>query len=170
MTYTEMAPTDKLGPIGANGTSTPREKKKKGRSRPKLLALVVVVLAVAAFAADKFVLTRHHRPAHAVPGALVRLPETTLNLSDGHLLQVALAVQLQQGVGSAKAGLPAGKVAQMEDDEITVLSSFSEATLLSGAGKDKARLALLEAFRTVVGPGPAGPGVLAVYFTDFVMQ
>jgi flagellar basal body-associated protein FliL len=159
----------------ANGSaaSTPLPATKKGKtrkSRRKLLIVLVVVVVVAAFGADKFVLNKPHRPTKAVPGRLVTLPETTLNLSDGQLLQVALAVQLQKGVGGAKGNIPAWQVAEMENAEITVLSSFSSTTLMSGHGKDKATQALLSAFRSAVGPGPVGPGVMAVYYTDFVMQ
>jgi hypothetical protein len=29
---------------------------------------------------------------------------------------------------------------------------------------------LLSEFQAIAGPGPAGPAVMAVYYTDFVMQ
>jgi flagellar basal body-associated protein FliL len=165
--YTETTPTDKLGAVASNGAGAPKRAKKKSR---KLLVVLMAVVLVAAFGADKFLLSKGHKPLHALPGAVVRLPETTLNLSDGQLLQVALAVQLQKGIGGKSGSLPAWEIAKMEDEEITLLSSFSEVTLLSSSGKAKAMSGLLGEFRSVVGPGPVGPGVMDVYYTDFVMQ
>lgn len=165
---TQTVPTTNgaTAPGKAKGTKADKPGKK---SRRKPLLILVVVLLVALVGADKFLLKKP-KPTHAVSGKVLSLPQTTLNLPDGQLLQVSLAVQVQKGVGDKKGAIPAGEVAQMEDDEITVLSSFPETTLLSTTGKDKARQALLGAFRSVVGPGPVGPGVMAVYFTDFVMQ
>jgi flagellar basal body-associated protein FliL len=145
------------------------KKPKKGKSKRKPLIITVVAL-VAVVGAYKFVLHKPHKVTKAVPGNVVNLPQTTLNLSSGQLLQVSVAVQLQAGVGGKKGGIPAGEVAQMENDEITSLSSFSASELSTSSGKARARQALLDAFRSVVGPGPVGPGVMAVYFTDFVMQ
>jgi hypothetical protein len=134
----------------------------------KLLAALVLGVLVVAFGLDKFALPKH-KPKVAVPGTLLKLPVTTLNLPNGGLLQVGLAVEVQKGTGG-RSGLPAWDVARMEDDEITILSVFPEQTLLSAAGKAEAKADLLEAFRKVVGPGLVGPGVMAVYYTDFVMQ
>lgn len=167
MAYSELAPTAQLGPVDDNGASPAKKPKER---RPKLLVVLVLMVAVAAFGADKFLLAKKHKPLKAVPGAVVALPETTLNLSDGSLLQVKLAVQLQKGVGGKSGSLPAWEIARMEDDEITVLSGFTGTTLLSAHGKAVAMADLLSAFRSVVGPGPVGPGVMAVYYTDLVMQ
>lgn len=163
MTYTEVAPTGQMDAANQPAAAT------KGKKSKKKLVIVVAVVLVAAFAADKFVLSKKPKPTKAIPGTVLRLPETTLNLSDAQLLQVTLAVQLQKGVGG-KAGVPPWQVAKMEDEEITTLSGFSEVTLLSSAGKAKAISDLLSEFRSIIGPGAVGPGVMSVYYTDFVMQ
>lgn len=167
MTYTELTPTAQMD--AANGNVATGGKKKKKRN-PKLMVVVVLVVLVVAFAADKFVLSKKHKPTKAVPGSVVSLPETTLNLSDGSLLQVKLVLELQKGVGGKSGSLPAWEIARIEDEEISTLSGFPETTLLSTRGKSLAMADLLSEFRAVVGPGPVGPGVMAVYYTDFVMQ
>lgn len=166
MTYTDVAPTGKMDAVAGNGTRAPKPKK----SKKKLLMVLIVVVLVGAFGADKFVLSKKPKPTKAVPGAIVSLPETTLNLADGSLLQVRLALELQKGVGGKSGGLPAWQIARIEDDEITTLSGFSQPTLLSTGGKAKAIAELLSEFRAITGPGPVGPAVMAVYYTDFVMQ
>ena len=166
MTYTDVAPTGRMDAVPGNGASATKPKK----SKRKLAVALVVVVLVAAFAADKFVLSKKPKLTKAVPGTIVPLPETTLNLADGSLLQVRLALELQKGVGGKSGSLPAWQVARIEDDEITTLSGFSQATLLSSGGKAKAMTDLLNEFRAIAGPGPVGPAVMAVYYTDFVMQ
>ena len=166
MTYTEVTPTGRLDALDGNGASAPKPKK----PTKKLLVALVALLLVAAYGADKFVLAKKSRPTTAVPGNIISLPETTLNLADGSLLQVKLAIELQKGVGGKSGNLPAWQIARIEDDEITTLSGFAQGTLLTAGGKAKAMADLLAEFRAIVGPGPVGPGVMAVYYTDFVMQ
>jgi flagellar basal body-associated protein FliL len=149
-----------------SGPATAKGSKKKGSK--KLFAVIILVVVVAGFGLEKFALPKH-KPKVAVPGSLLKLPVTTVNLPSGGLLQVGLAVEVEKGTGG-RSGIPAWDIAQMEDDEITILSVFPEQTLLSAAGKAEAKADLLEAFRKVVGPGPVGPGVMAVYYTDLVMQ
>jgi flagellar basal body-associated protein FliL len=167
MAYTELTPTAQLNPVEGNGSAAKTKRKKR---TPKLMVALVLAVAVATFAVDKFLFSKKTKPVTAVPGAVVSLPETTLNLSDGSLLQVKLALELQKGVGGKSGSLPAWQIARIEDDEISTLSGFTEATLLSAHGKAEAMAELLALFRSVVGPGPVGPGVMAVYYTDFVMQ
>lgn len=166
MTYTELTPSAQLGPVEANGAGRSKQRKRN----PKVIVVAILVVVVVALVADKFVLSKKHKPTKAVPGAVVSLPETTLNLSDGSLLQVKLVLELQKGVGSKSGSLPAWAIARIEDEEISTLSGFAETTLLSAHGKAEAMAELLSEFRSVVGPGPVGPGVMAVYYTDFVMQ
>jgi flagellar basal body-associated protein FliL len=166
VTYTDVASTGRIDAVSGNGAGAPKPKK----SKKKRLMVLIVAVVVAAFAADKFVLSKKPKPTKAVPGTVVLLPETTLNLADGSLLQVKLAIELQKGVGGKSGSLPAWQVARIEDDEITTLSGFSQATLLSSGGKAKAMTDLLNEFRAIAGPGPVGPAVMAVYYTDFVMQ
>jgi len=145
---------------------TPGKRRRHPRRRVIVALVVIVLLAVVA---DRTVLAKHHKATAPVAGALVSLPKTTINLSGGSLLQVGVAIQLQTGVGTAK-GLPDGEMARLENREITVLSGYTQSTLSSATGKASSRAALLASFRQVVGPGKVGPGVMAVYYVDFIMQ
>lgn len=145
---------------------TPGKRRRRARLAVTVVAVVVLLSAVLA---DRTVLAKHHKPTAPVTGALVTLPKTTLNLSGGSLLQVEVAIQLQAGVGTPR-GLPPGEMARLENREINVLSQFSKPTLSSPTGKDRSRASLLSSFRRAVGPGKVGPGVLAVYYVDFIMQ
>lgn len=137
------------------------------RSKKLLSVLAVLVVMVAGSGGYLMFL---HKPAKSVkvPGAVLDLPQTTVNLPDGHLLQAAVAVQMEKGV-SVKS-LPADVVPRMENAEIVVLSSFSYSRLLSAAGKASAKAELVSKLEAIGGPGPAGPAVMGVYFTDLVMQ
>lgn len=142
----------------------------KRRRRPRLVVIaIIVVVVLGAVVADRIVGAKHHKVTGPLPGALVTLPKTTLNLSGGSLLQVEVALQLQAGVGTAK-GLPPGELARLENREIDVLTQFSQSTLSTASGKARSRSALLSSFRQALGPGKAGPGVLDVYYVDFIMQ
>lgn len=143
----------------------------KPRRRQPLLLIVAValVLVLIAVVADQTLPTKNPTPGAAVDGTVVTLPKTTLNLSGGSLLQVQVAVQLQDGVGTKK-GLPPGETARLENRELLVLSQFTPTKLSTPGGKQASRQALLTSFRQVVGPGRVGPGVMAVYYIDFIMQ
>lgn len=156
-------------PGAPKGSPAVKGRKKVGK---KSAIAIAGVAAVALFGGYQLLLGKSHvKPTKALPGPVVSLPQTTINLADGHLLQVSVAVLLQQGIlGKSDSTLPPRDLAPMENDEITVFSQFSEAMLLSAAGKAQAKVQLLADFRSVVGPGPVGPGVMAVYFTEFVMQ
>lgn len=159
----------KRAPTANSGAGARKAVRKLGK---KGLVTGVAIAVLALLAGYELLLGRGHpTPTKAVPGPVVVLPQTTINLADGHLLQVTLAVLVQEGVlGKSQATLPARDLAPMENDAITVFSQFSEATLLSGAGKAQAKAELLADFRGVVGAGPVGPAVMAVYFTELVMQ
>lgn len=153
----------------------PTKKSKLGKKKVIPLAVVLVVaLGVGAYKE----LVHAPKSKTPVPGVIVNLPETTLNLPNGHLLQVSVALQLVQGVH-----LTGGEMDVIENDEIDTLSSFHYSALLTTGGKDAARTSLLQSFNSVVAAAsqPAsGVGtvsaatspayVLDVYFTYFVMQ
>ena len=147
------------------------------------MAVAAVLLVVIAAGAYKE-LARTPRSTTPVPGSMVNLPETTVNLADGHLLQVSVALQLVQG-----EELSNQKIDVLENNEIDVLSSFRYSTLLGTAGKTDAETALLRHFNLAIAKEPGSGGtslptntksgsysathlryVLAVYFTYFVMQ
>src|SRR5580698_1774677 len=82
----------------ANGAGEEPEEKKKGKL--KLILIVVLGVALLGGAAYMMVLKPmlfppHYKPGQPVPaGKIISLPQNTINLSDGHLLQVTVALQL----------------------------------------------------------------------------
>jgi len=154
---------------------TPAKKSRMGKKKLIPIALVLLVLIGAVGYKELVHAPKSKTP---VPGAIVNLPETTLNLPNGHLLQVSVALQLTQGVH-----LTGGEMDVLENDEIDTLSSFHYSELLTIGGKSAARTSLLRSFNSVVAAAsrPAGEVgtvsattsstyVLDVYFTYFVMQ
>jgi len=160
------------------GTATTEAPAHRKSARPLLFIGVVVLIAAAAVGYKEL----HHAPPPTgpVPGAVVDLPETTVNLPNGHLLQVALAMELVKG-----EKLVGPMMAALQNSEIDILSSFHYSVLLTTAGKTRALAALRSglnaALKGAPGQGVAGgvpPGtssagstrVLGAYFTYFVMQ
>ncbi|MCL4423515.1 MAG: flagellar basal body-associated FliL family protein [Actinobacteria bacterium] len=103
----------------------------------------------------------------AHPGPVLAFPQETLNLADGYLLQVTVAVQ-ETTAANAK------QVSKLEPEllnsEISILGHFTYYQLLSAGGKSTARAELLAGFEKVLGTTNGEPQVMAVYFTSFVMQ
>lgn len=156
--------------LAAERDETPdQEPQGQRRRRPLLIVAVALVVVIVAVLTGRALLAEKQTATVPVAGAVVTLPKTTLNLAGGSLLQVGVAVQLQAGVGT-KRGLAAGELARLENREIVVLSQFSQPTLSTPTGKETSRAALLASFRQVVGAGRVGPGVMAVYYVDFIMQ
>ena len=131
-----------------------------GRRRLLLVAgPLVLVLIVAWF----FVLGPGSRPSSAEPtvkepGEVLALEPITMNLADGRLLKLGLALQLPEGAGEVN-----GSVAL--DEAISFLGSHSYAQLTPPAGRQKAKLELSQR----VAKRYHGE-VLEVYLTEFVMQ
>ena len=168
----------KVAPPAGDGEGPASKKPRK-----RLVVVAAFLLVVIAAGAYKE-LGHGARSSTPVPGSMVNLAETTLNLPGGHLLQVSVAMELVQG-----EKLSSQETDALENDEIDVLSSFHYSELLSAAGKTAAQAALLHTFNLALAigsdPARAGPAatmkpgpspataaqyVLAVYFTYFVMQ
>lgn len=133
-----------------------------GRSRKKLLLAVPVVLAV--LAAAWFLLLRpggaEEAPAKE-PGEVMELEAITMNLSDGRLLKVGLALQWSKDAGGH--GTPSGAAAL--DEAITFLGAHSMQQLLDPAAREEAKAQLSERVSERY-----HHEVLEVMFTEFVMQ
>lgn len=97
-----------------------------------------------------------------VPGAVVALEPITMNLADGRLLKVGLALQLPLESGGHGSELT-GSVAL--DEAISFLGGHTYAQLVVPAEREKAKAELskrvAERYHSEV---------LEVYFTEFVMQ
>lgn len=103
------------------------------------------------------------------PGPVVVLDAITLNLADGHLLQVGLALELTAdaggGHGEAAKDDPTKGYAKALDAAIDVLGDQSMAALSAPGGRDAAKAAL----ETVLAELYEGD-ITGVYFHQFVMQ
>ena len=110
----------------------------------------------------------HYKPGQKVPaGKIMSLPQNTINLSDGHLLQVTVALQLTA---------PAQQATLTEDDpkflnaEIDVFGALTMPDLLNPAGRTAAQASLLTACQQIAGLSEGAQQVSAIYLTQFVTQ
>lgn len=101
--------------------------------------------------------------AHGDPAHVVALDAITLNLSDGRFLKLGLALQLDEGVEIE--GEPANFGARALDETIDLMGSYSFEELSAPGAREKAKDKLSEAVSEAY-----DGAVLAVYFTEFVMQ
>jgi flagellar FliL protein len=103
-----------------------------------------------------------------VEGPVVVLDAVTLNLTDGHLLQVGLALELDP---KAEPAVPTSDTdptkgyAKAIDATIDLLGNESMASLSAPGGRTAAKTALEAELRTI-----SDGGIVGVYFHQFVMQ
>jgi flagellar basal body-associated protein FliL len=146
--------------------AAPAAKGKRKLVVAALLALVVV--AAAGFAMKGKLASPHYRPGTLAPdGSVYGLPQLTTNLSDGHLVQIGLSLQLSS-VANPKA--VAADEAHLVDVSLDVLGHETSTALLAPGGKTQLKAALLGAYRSVLGPKDGVPQVNGVYFTSFLVQ
>ncbi len=163
MTPPQTSPADGEPPAG--------EGKKKGGAKKLLIIVVAAVVLVGAaymMVLKPMLFPPHYKPGQPVPpGQIVSLPQNTINLSDGHLLQVTVAMQLTA---------PAVPATIAKDDpkflnaELTVFGALTQPDLLNPAGRTAAQAALLQAFQQIAGTSEGAQQISALYFTNFVTQ
>ena len=139
------------------------------KSRKKLIILLVVVLLAGGYVAKGILLKPHYRPGQKVPaGKIYDLSQLTVNLSDGHMVQATISLQLSS-VANAKA--IGADTTRFEDAINTVFGDDTYATLLSPSGRLAAKAAILKDCQQITGTvDGAAPQVLGVYFVGFVVQ
>jgi flagellar FliL protein len=147
------------------------EAKPKGKRKLVLVVGLVAVVGVAALAYPKLT---HKKPAGyrsaalAVPnGPIESLDPVTVNLSDGHLLQVGVAVQLTQAADPKKVTAMDPRIL---DAVISTFSAWTYPNLLGTTGHEQARQQLEARLQSLFPPVGGTPEVAGVYFTSFVMQ
>ncbi len=161
--------TATMSPEQADGVKEP-EKEKKGGSKKLLLVVVALVVGAAAYVMvlKPMLFPPHYKPGQPVPaGQIVSLPTNTINTSDGHVLQVTVAMQLTA---------PASPATIAKDDpkflnaELTIFGALSYADLLNPAGRTAARAALLHSFQQIAGISEGAQQISSLYFTGFIVQ
>ncbi|HXQ74906.1 MAG TPA: flagellar basal body-associated FliL family protein [Acidimicrobiales bacterium] len=140
----------------------------KVKKSKKKLIIIMVVLLLVGFEAKSMLLKPHYKPGQAVPlGAILPLDQLTVNMSDGHLVQASISLQLTK-VAAKTATLD---VPRFDDAAITVLGAETYDALLAPGGRTEAKAAILSLDQKILPPvDGAAEQVSAVYFTSFVVQ
>jgi flagellar basal body-associated protein FliL len=168
-----LSSVDRRPPNGAGagaGAESNEAQKPIGKKKKKLVViLAIVVVLVVAGAVVKLKMSKTvYRPGQPVPaGPVVSLGTVTVALSDGHLVQATIALQMTKPASQTEE---ANDSAHLEDVAVTVLGQQSYAGLLASPGRTAAQQQLLTSFQQVLGPADGAPQVSAVYFTGFVLQ
>jgi len=151
------------GAKGDEAEETPKKSKKK------LIIIAVVVLLLVAYIGKKEFLKPHYTAGQKVPsGVITALDQLTINLSDGHMVQVTVALQL------SKVAVPktiTSDVPRFEDAITTVFGEDTYPQLLKPAGRVAAKAQILQLCQKITGMvDGAAQQVTAVYFTGLVIQ
>lgn len=154
---------------------------KKKDSKKKIIAAVVIAVVGYKF----FLAPKPAAKAEGAPkkeGAVVALPELTLNLANGKYLRVGIALVYWEGHGGDGGGEGASAGADKEasiasDVAVTVLSARSYDDLKTTEGKNAAKEEItknlnqaLEEASGASDPAADDPPVARILFTSFVMQ
>jgi flagellar FliL protein len=149
--------------------AAPAETAAPAKGGKKKLVMIVVPLLVVLLAAWYVVLGpgsgdgAAEEPAKPEPGEVLALEPITMNLADGRLLKVGLALQLPLEPVTEGHGEVSGSVAL--DEAIAFLGEHTFAQLAAPAARQKAKAELSHRVAERY-----HHGVLEVYFTEFVMQ
>lgn len=139
------------------------------KSKKKLIVAVVLLLVIGFYAKGKF-LKPHYGPGAKVPsGQIFALGDTTIttNLSDGHLAQIGISLQLTAPANSKEVNTD---IPELTSSTVNILGQQTYAGLLDPSGRQQLAGELLHAYRQDLGPSEGAQQVSAVYFTSFVLQ
>jgi flagellar basal body-associated protein FliL len=150
----------------ADGAGKDGEVKVK-KSKKKFI-IIFVVLLVVGFEGKSMLIKPHYKPGQTVPlGTILPLDQLTVNMSDGHLVQASIDLQLTK-VASKAATLD---VPRFDDAAITVLGAQTYDALLAPGGRTSVKAQILSLSQKILPPvDGAAEQVSAVYFTSFVVQ
>lgn len=162
MSKTATAPESTL--TEGEADASPKKSKKK-----LFIIVAVLILLVGGYEAKSNLLAAHYKPGQAVPlGKILPLDQITVNLSDGHLAQASISLQLTSvaSVSQISADLP-----RFDDAAITALSSQSYQSLLPASARDALKAQILQDCQKIAGTvDGAAQQISAIYFTGFVLQ
>ncbi|HUY22919.1 MAG TPA: flagellar basal body-associated FliL family protein [Acidimicrobiales bacterium] len=140
----------------------------KPKKSKKKLIIILVVLLVVGFEAKSMLLKPHYKPGQAVPaGTILPLDQLTVNMSDGHLVQASISLQLT----TLAAKTTSTDVPRFDDAAITVLGAQTYDQLLAPGGRTSVKAQILKLCQGIAPEvDGAAEQVSAVYFTSFVVQ
>lgn len=158
--------------VEAEAPKKGKGKKAEGEGGKKKLPikpiLAVVLLLVVGYVVKGKVMKPHYGPGVPVPlGATVDLGQITTNLSDGHLAQVDVVLQLTK---PANSKLVTKDEPQFTGDVVADLGRDTYVGLLAPAGRAGLEAELLHQFQATLGLSEGAQQVQSVFFTSFVLQ
>lgn len=139
------------------------------KSKKKLIIIAVVVLLLVGYEAKSMLIKPHYKPGQAVPaGKILPLDQLTVNLSDGHLVQAAISLQLTVVANSSTIG---NDLPKFDDAAINVLGAQTFNDLLKPGQREALKAQMLTAFQKIAGTvDGAAQQISAIYYTGFVLQ
>lgn len=142
--------------------------KKKSKKKPVKPVAAVVLLLVVGYVVKGKVMKPHYKPGEKVPaGKVVPLSQVTTNLSDGHLAQVTVNLQL---TAPASSKLVTKDEPEMVAAIVSYLGHQTYGGLLAPSGRSRMQASLLHSFQQELGTSEGAQQVSAVYLTGFVLQ
>lgn len=155
-------------PVLGSAASDAKAEAKPKKSKKKLVIILVLVLLVGGFEAKSMLLKTHYKPGQAVPlGTILPLDQLTVNLSDGHLVQASISLQLTAVASKSVAN----DIPRFDDAAITILGEQTYESLLAPGGRAAVKAGILKQIQTILGTvDGAAQQVSAIYFTSFVIQ
>lgn len=139
------------------------------KSKKKLFIILAVVLLAVGYEAKSMLIKPHYKPGQAVPnGKILPMDQLTVNLSDGHLVQAAISLQLTSVANSSTIGTDLPK---FDDAAISVLGQQNFHDLLNPAQRETLKAQMLTQFQKIAGTvDGAAQQISAIYYTGFVIQ
>lgn len=139
------------------------------KSKKKLFIILAVVLLAVGYEAKSMLIKPHYKPGQAVPnGKILPMDQLTVNLSDGHLVQAAISLQLTAVANSSTIGTDLPK---FDDAAISVLGQQNFHDLLNPAQRETLKAQMLTQFQKIAGTvDGAAEQISAIYYTGFVIQ
>ncbi len=154
----------KSAPKAEEPEAPPKKSKKK-----LFIIIAVLVLLVGGYEAKSILLAPHYKPGQKVPlGKILPLDQLTVNLSDGHLVQASISLQL---TSVASASTLSADLPRFDDAAITVLGADTYNGLLPAAAREQVKAEILKDCQKIAGTvDGAAQQISAVYFTSFILQ
>lgn len=150
--------------------SAPAAAEAPKKSKKKLVIIVaVLVLLIGGYEAKSILMKPHYKPGQAVPpGKILPLDQLTVNLSDGHLVQANISLQLTTVADASKIS---SDLPRFDDAAITVLGTQTFHSLLEPAQRAQLKTQMLQQFQKIAGTvDGAAQQISAIYYTGFVVQ